>query len=174
MDAASTQRAIAALLTLPNGIQRMSSDLPGLPETSLNLGIVDTQERAVTLSYCVRSSVESAKAALLDRLECQARLLGGTVAVSGNYPGWQYRPDSPLRDICVAVFRRCYGRDPEVAAIHAGVECGLFAGALPGLDAVSMGPDLRDIHTPQETMDADSVRRTWEYLLAILRELALA
>lgn len=174
MDAGATDRVIAALLTLPNGIQRMSVDMPGLPETSLNLGILSTGAGDVTLSYCVRSSVESAKAALLDRMACQMKLLGGTMSVSGNYPGWQYRPDSPLRDTCVAVFRRCYGRDPEVAAIHAGVECGLFAGALPGLDAVSMGPDMRDIHTPQETMDADSVRRTWEYLLAILRELTLA
>ena len=95
--------------------------------------------------------------------------LGGTVAVSGGYPAWEYRKDSPLRERMVAVFREQYGRDPKVEAIHAGVECGLFAGKLPGLDCVSFGPDLTEIHTCRERMHIASVQRVWRYTLEVLR-----
>lgn len=168
-DEASTQRAVCMLCCLPNGIQAMSRDIPGLVQTSLNLGILTTDADTVQASFCVRSSVSTQKEMLVARLRCLMAQLGGTVAVSGDYPAWEYRKDSPLRERMVAVFREQYGRDPKVEAIHAGVECGLFAGKLPGLDCVSFGPDLTEIHTCRERMHIASVQRVWRYTLEVLR-----
>ncbi len=123
----------------------------------------------VQASFCVRSSVSTQKEMLTARLRCLMAQLGGTVDVSGDYPAWEYRKDSPLRERMVDVFRAQYGRDPKVEAIHAGVECGLFAGKLPGLDCVSFGPDLTEIHTCRERMHIASVQRVWRYTLEVLR-----
>ena len=120
-------------------------------------------------SFCVRSSVSSQKEMLVARLRCLMAQLGGTVAVSGDYPAWEYRKDSPLRERMVAVFREQYGRDPKVEAIHAGVECGILSGKLPGLDCVSIGPNLLDIHTPRERMEIASVQRVWRFVLEVLK-----
>ena len=169
MDAASTQRAVCMLCCLPNGIQAMSQDIPGLVQTSLNLGILTTSERCVQASFCVRSSVATQKEMLVARLRCLMAQLGGSVDVSGDYPAWEYRKDSPLRERMIDVFREQYGHDPKVEAIHAGVECGLFAGKLPGLDCVSFGPDLTEIHTCRERMHIASVQRVWRYTLEVLR-----
>lgn len=169
MDAASTQRAVCMLCCLPNGVQAMSRDIPGLVQTSLNLGILTTDEHCVQASFCVRSSVATQKEMLVARLRCLMAQLGGSVDVSGDYPAWEFRKDSPLRERMVDVFREQYGHDPKVEAIHAGVECGLFAGKLPGLDCVSFGPDLTEIHTCRERMHIASVQRVWRYTLEVLR-----
>ena len=169
LSAAETSRILHVLLALPQGVQEMSADFPGLVQTSLNLGILTTDEQCVQASFCVRSSVATQKEMLVARLRCLMAQLGGTVAVSGDYPAWEYRKDSPLRERMVAVFREQYGRDPKVEAIHAGVECGLFAGKLPGLDCVSFGPDLTEIHTCRERMHITSVQRVWRYTLEVLR-----
>ncbi len=171
MTADGTGKVIAALVSLPGGVQRMSADIEGLVQTSLNLGKLVTDEEKVLFSFAVRSSVETEKQELVSRMRCLMEILGGTVACRGDYPAWEYRQDSPLRDLMVQVFQEQYGRKPEIQAIHAGLECGLFAGKLPGLDCVSFGPDMKDIHTPKETMDAESVRRTWEYTLEVLKRL---
>lgn len=169
MDEASTQRAVCMLCCLPNGIQAMSRDIPGLVQTSLNLGILTTDANTVQASFCVRSSVATQKEMLVARLRCLMAQLGGSVDVSGDYPAWEYRKDSPLRERMIDVFREQYGHDPKVEAIHAGVECGLFAGKLPGLDCVSFGPDLTEIHTCRERMHIASVQRVWRYTLEVLR-----
>ncbi len=168
MDRDSTCRTITALFALPNGVLRMNRCLPEMVETSLNLGIVDTAESTVSLSFLVRSGVESEKQAVADRLACLTEALGGSVTYSGDYPGWAYRTDSPLRERFVQTFARLYGHRPEIRSIHAGLECGIFAGGLDGLDVLSLGPEILDIHTPSERMNVDSVRRTWELLLAAL------
>jgi dipeptidase D len=171
MTEESAKRVVTALMNLPAGIQRMSFSMPGMVQTSLNMGILRTEEKEVVLSYCVRSSVESEKRYLTQQLHCLVEQLGGSVEEMGDYPGWEYRQESPLREKMVAVFERLYGRKPVVQSMHAGVECGLFTSRLEGMDCVSFGPDMKDIHTPQESMDVESVKRTWEYLLAILKEL---
>ena len=171
MTEESTERVIRALKSLPNGVQKMSADIEGLVQTSLNLGIMKTEESQVSFAFSVRSSVEEEKQALRKELERVTASLGGTVEVQGEYPAWEYRKESPLRDLMVEVYTEQYGSAPVVQAIHAGVECGLFSGQLPGLDCVSFGPDMKDIHTPKESMDTESVRRTWDYLLEILRRL---
>lgn len=169
MDEASTRRVLTLLTCAPDGVQTMSPDIPGLVQTSLNLGVLTTEENEVCAAFCVRSSVESQKEMLHDRLRCLAEELGGTVEISGNYPGWAYRADSPLRDRMVEVFREQYGREPKIEAIHAGVECGLLCGKLPGLDCVSIGPDLTEIHTPREKMSVSSVQRVWAFVLEVLK-----
>ena len=169
MTEESTERVIRALRSMPNGVQKMSADIEGLVQTSLNLGIMKTEAGQVSFAFSVRSSVEEEKQALRKELERVTASLGGTVEVQGEYPAWEYRKESPLRDLMVEVYTEQYGSAPVVQAIHAGVECGLFSGQLPGLDCVSFGPDMKDIHTPKESMDVESVRRTWDYLLEILR-----
>ena len=169
MDEASTARTLCLLTCAPNGVQTMSREIPGLVQTSLNLGILKTSEKAVSASFCIRSSLASEKEMVKDRLACLLELLGGMVDFSGEYPAWEYRADSPLRELMERVYREQYGKEPVIEAIHAGLECGLLAGKLPGLDCVSIGPDLLEIHTPRERMDVASVRRVWAFVREVIR-----
>lgn len=169
MDLATSDKVVCMLTCLPNGIESMSADIEGLVQTSLNLGILTTAERELQAFFCLRSSVDSQHTMLKNRLCCLMRQLGGSVAFEGEYTGWQYQAQSPLRDLMVEVFRDQYGRDPQIEAIHAGLECGLFAGKMPGLDCISIGPDLFEIHTPRERMHIASVQRVWKFLVEVLR-----
>ena len=158
------------LVSLPNGVQAMSADIPGLVETSLNLGLLKLEEDSLGAGFSVRSCVESAKYALIDRLKAITTLAGGSVSVTGDYPGWQYRAQSPLREKMIAVYQRMYGKAPRVEAIHAGLECGILGSKIADLDCVSLGPDMKDIHTTEETLSISSAARVWEYLVALLEE----
>ncbi len=169
MDASSTEKVICMLTCLPNGVQAMSAEIEGLVQTSLNLGILTTAEQEVRAGFCVRSSVDSQKEMLKARLETLMGILGGSVTFVGDYTGWQYQENSPLRDLMVEVYREQYGCEPKVEAIHAGLECGLFAGKMPGLDCVSIGPDLLEIHTPREKMSISSVQRIWRFVTEVLK-----
>ena len=169
MDWASTQRAVCMLTCLPNGVQAMSMEIHGLVQTSLNLGILAADQTALTATFCVRSSLGSQKEMLHRRLRTLMAQLGGTVSISGDYPAWEYRQDSSLRDLMTEVFQEQYGRKPKIEAIHAGVECGILSGKLPGLDCVSIGPNLLDIHTPRERMEIASVQRVWRFVLEVLK-----
>lgn len=166
-----TKKIICALINLPGGIQKMSFDIEGLVQTSLNLGILKTKEREVVFSFSVRSNVSTEKQELVDKITCLMESLGGTVHCYGEYPAWEYCQDSPLRDLMTEIFEQQYGKKPVIQALHAGVECGLFTGKIPGLDCVSFGPDIKDIHTPKESMEVESVNRTWKYTLEILKRL---
>ena len=169
MDASSTEKVICMLTCLPNGVQAMSAEIEGLVQTSLNMGILATAEQEVRAGFCVRSSVDSQKEMLKARLETLMGILGGSVTFAGDYTGWQYQENSPLRDLMVEVYREQYGCEPKVEAIHAGLECGLFAGKMPGLDCVSIGPDLLEIHTPREKMSISSVQRIWRFVTEVLK-----
>ncbi len=173
-DDAYNKLAMALVLS-PDGIKRMSNEMEGMVQTSLNLGIMKLTDEAgckkLSLSFCVRSSVMSEKDALIDELNVLADVLGGCLNVTGDYPAWEYKKDSKLRGIMTDCFKELYGREPKLMSIHAGVECGIFAGKIKGLDCVSYGPDMADIHTTAETLYVDSVRRTYEYTLAILKSL---
>ncbi len=170
LDSESTQKLCDALVLVPNGIRAMSSDIPGLVETSLNLGILKLDEDALRLSFAIRSSVGSRKEMIKKKVCTAIRVLGGNVEITGDYPAWEYKADSPLRDRMVEVYTRQYGEAPQVLAIHAGLECGLLSEKLPGLDAVSFGPNMKDIHTTKETMSISSVQRVWKFLLEVLKE----
>ena len=165
-----SRKAAACLIALPNGVQAMSADIHGLVETSLNLGILKYEDGCLLADFSVRSSVESAKHALIDRLHAAISLAGGSSEVSGDYPGWKYRKDSPLRDKMTALYERMYGKAPRVEAIHAGLECGILGSKIKDLDCVSMGPAMKDIHTTEETLSISSTGRVWEFLVRLLEE----
>ena len=168
--AEDTAKAAAWLIALPNGVQAMSADMHGLVETSLNLGILSYEDGCLLADFSVRSSVESAKQALIDRLCAVIGLAGGSFLVSGDYPGWKYRKDSPLREKMTALYEKMYGKAPKVEAIHAGLECGILGSKIADLDCVSMGPAMRDIHTTEETLSISSTGRVWEFLVRLLEE----
>ena len=166
----STSKVIALLNAAPNGVQAWSEDIEGLVQTSLNLGVMKLEEE-LTLTFAVRSSVNQEKRDLLARLEELAKFYDGTYSQMGDYPAWEYKTDSHLREVMVSTFADLFGKQPEVVAIHAGLECGLLSEKLPGLDCVAIGPDMQDIHTSRERLNIASTRRTWEYLLAVLKAL---
>ncbi len=163
-------KVIALLNAAPNGVQAMSQDIPGLVQTSLNLGVARL-EQELRLTFAVRSSVNKEKRALLDQLKELAEFSGGSYSEVGEYPAWEYKKDSRLRDVMVKTYRELFQKEPEVVAIHAGLECSLLSEKLPGLDCVSIGPDMQDIHTSREKLSIESTRCTWEFLLAVLKAL---
>lgn len=163
-------KCASCLMAFPDGVQAMSADMPGLVETSLNLGILSLNEKELCAQFSVRSSVESAKHMLIAKVAAVTELAGGSITVRGDYPGWKYRVDSPLRDKMVALYQRMYGVEPKVEAIHAGLECGILGSKIDDLDCVSFGPDMKDIHTTEETLSISSTRRVWEYLVNLLAE----
>lgn len=168
MTAETARKALGLILAVPNGIVKMSGDIDGLVETSLNLGVMRTEEDELILTYALRSSVDSAKRALGERVGLIAENYGAQISFHGAYPAWEYREKSVLRDKMVRVYEEMYGRKPEVTVIHAGVECGLFAEKLPGLDAISFGPDMYDVHTVNEHLSISSAARMYEYLVKVI------
>lgn len=168
MCQSSVIRTMMAMNYIPNGVQKMSADIDGLVQTSLNLGVLDFQENTVKIKYSVRSSVKSEKENLLLKITNLIQFLGGEVEVSGDYPAWEYKRESKLRNIMIEAYRELYGEDPKVEAIHAGVECGIMASKIENLDCISFGPQMYDIHTTKERMEIKSVERTWKLLINVL------
>ena len=166
----ATAKVISLLCSVPNGIQSMSEDMPGLVQTSLNLGIAKLGNH-FTATFSVRSSVNEEKQELLNRLEEQAKLFEGTYSQMGEYPAWEYKKESKLRDTMVKIYTEMFGKAPEVLTIHAGLECGLLGEKIPGLDCVSIGPQMHDIHTSREKLEIASTERTWNFLLEVLKAL---
>ncbi len=166
----STNKAIFMLLNIPNGVQAMSADIDGLVETSLNMGALKIVENEMHAIFAVRSSVETSKKALCERLESITGFLGGKVEFSGAYPGWEFMKDSQLRENVIKVYEKQYGKEPVIEAIHAGLECGLFSEKIQNLDCVSIGPNMSGVHTVDERLSISSVQRTWELVLGVLKE----
>ncbi|MBQ9063647.1 MAG: beta-Ala-His dipeptidase [Eubacterium sp.] len=204
----TAEKLLKMILTLPNGVQAMSADIPDLVETSLNLGIaitepaehtnfenVDTDQadagkadagsadadragsgNAVTdsvvrLHYSLRSSVAESYEKLAQNVARTAESFGACTSRQGEYPAWEYRKDSELRALMMPVYEEVFGRKPEITVIHAGVECGLLADKLPGLDAVSIGPDMLDIHTTEERLSVSSAARMYRYVVRVLEQM---
>ena len=166
----STAKVISLLCSAPNGVQKWSADIEGLVQTSLNLGIAKLGDR-FSATFSVRSSVNSEKQEVLDQLKALAEMLDGTYSQDGEYPAWEYRKESHLLDTMVRVYREMFAQEPKVEAIHAGLECGLFSQKLPGLDCVSIGPQMYDIHTTRERLEIASTERVWKFLLEVLKNL---
>lgn len=162
---------INSLILIPNGIQTMSLDIEGLVESSTNIGVVQTLDKEVILTSAVRSSVGSKKDAIRNQLEALAKFVDGELTIKGEYPAWEYNPNSNLRKIFQDVYKQMYSKDIEIEAIHAGLECGLFAKKMPDVDMISFGPDMENVHTPDERLSISSVARTWDYLKKILSSL---
>ena len=167
----SSKKVADFLHNVPNGIVKWSDDIEGLVETSLNLGVLKTEENCVSASFALRSSVNAEKMALLDKLEAFVKDFDGKIFSEAHYPAWEYKKDSVLRDTMVRVYEETYGDEPQVVAIHAGLECGLLCEKIENLDAVSIGPNMMDIHTPREKISVASVERVYKYLLRLLEVL---
>lgn len=170
----SMTKVIFYLRNVPNGVQHMSQVMPGLVETSLNLGIMKlenaaNEENALTLVTSVRSSVSTRKQELADRLELLSGFLGGETEICGDYPAWEYRTDSDIRDTISGVYRELFGEEPVFEAIHAGLECGILSGKIPDLDCVSFGPNNYDIHTPKERLSVSSTEKIWKLIVEFLK-----
>ena len=170
LSTGDTAKVIALLCAVPNGVQAMSEAMPGLVQTSLNLGIARL-DNDMSMTFSVRSSVNAEKQELLQRLQELVSFHGGSYSQMGEYPAWEYKEDSMLRELMVATYKRMFDKDPEVVAIHAGLECGLLGEKMPGLDCVSIGPQMHDIHTSREKLEIASTKRTWDFLLEILKAL---
>lgn len=162
-------RLIYLLFGAPNGIQAMSAEIDGLVETSLNMGIVELKDTEAVIQFSIRSSLESSKNVLINKLKNMAATAGAFQEIRGDYPGWAYRRNSPFRDMATELYRIMFGREPEIQAIHAGLECGLLTAKIPGLECISIGPDMKDIHTTEERLSISSTERVWNYLLEILK-----
>lgn len=171
LSGAATLATIISLVNMPNGIQRMNPEMPHMVQTSLNLGILRTKKDNVSLSYSVRSSIESEKNSLIEKMRSLTEIFGGQIVVSGEYPGWAYREDSKLRDTAVEAYRKLYNEEPVIEAIHAGLECGMFADKIEDLDAISFGPTMKNVHTTDEMLSISSTERTWELIVKILEKL---
>ena len=167
----STKKVVDLLYLYPNGINSKSVEIEGLVESSTNLGVLTTSDTVVEFDSAIRSSVPSLKEEIVLRSKTIVELFGGEFTTTADYPGWEYNPDSKIREICQKVHKDLYGNEAKIVAIHAGVECGLFNEKLGNLDMISFGPNLYDVHTPDEHMSISSVRNCYEYLKAILKEI---
>ena len=167
----STKKVVDLLYIYPNGINTKSTEIEGLVESSTNLGVLTTKDGVVEFDSAIRSSIPSLKEEIVLRSKTIVELLGGKFETTSDYPGWEYDPNSKVRDICQKVHKDMYGKEAKIVAIHAGVECGLFNEKLGNLDMISFGPNLYDVHTPDEHMSISSVKNCYEYLLGILKEI---
>lgn len=170
-DDNTAKRILRFLSIAPYGVQAMCEDLPDVVETSLNLGITATDEKKFTAVYSLRSSVEANLTALGFKLVTLVKEYGGLAVEGSRYPAWEFRSHSPLRAKLEQVFESCYGKKPVTEVIHAGLECGVFGQKIKDLDAVSLGPNMIDVHTPMERVWVDSVNRVYEYLCEVLKGL---
>ncbi len=171
MTREDTRRIADFLVLTPNGLFETDPLDKSMPQTSLNLGILTTAKDHVKAVYLVRSCINSQKAMLQEKVERLTQLLGGTTEVKGAYPAWERAQKSPLCDELARIYEQQTGKKTVITTIHGGLECGLLAAELEGLDCVSVGPDLKDIHTPDEKLSISSLRRLWEFLLAALKEM---
>ena len=168
----SFKKVLYFITYVPNGIQTWSADIEGLVESSLNLGITKVDLDKALFSYSVRSSVATYKEYLSGKIEMFTNFLGGTYQRAGEYPAWEYKQDSTLRDICIELYEEEFKRKPIVETIHAGLECGVFSDRMPGLDIISIGPDMHDVHTPKERLSISSTIRVFDYIVKILERLS--
>lgn len=155
---------ITAMCLAPNGVQFRNMNLDGFTVTSLNLGIAATDETSASLVFAPRSSVATLMSALKEKLCLLAETFGFEVSMHGEYPGWSFAEVSPIRDVFVQSYKELFHDDLKIEAIHAGLECGLFSDAIPGLDAIAVGPTIRGCHTPDEHLPLDSFERFYELL----------
>lgn len=159
---------IRAVHACPNGIHRMSPDIPGLVQTSNNLARVIVEGDSFTIMCLTRSAVESEKFDLAESIRAVFSLIGADVELSGSYPGWTPRPDSGIVRLMSDLYREKFGGEPHVNACHAGLECGILGRNYPGMEMISFGPNIRGAHSPDEKVQVSSVRKFWDYLLATL------
>lgn len=162
-------RIIRAVYVCPNGVQRMSTEMPGLVETSNNLAIVKIEKKTFNILTLTRSSVDTAKEATAWKIAAAFQLIGAEVKLDGDYPGWKPDMNSAILKTMEEVYKKMYSIPPETKAVHAGLECGIIGGVYPGLDMISFGPTIRNPHSPDEMVDIGTVERFWDFLVETLK-----
>lgn len=160
---------VSVLYAIPHGVIAMSHTIKGLVETSTNMAIIETRNDMIHMLTSQRSSVASSVADIADKIKALGELGGFEIEQGGGYPAWEPNPDSKLLKVCKNIYKNKYGNEPEVKAIHAGLECGIIGEKYNGMDMISFGPDIEGAHSPDERIKIDSVEHVWEYLLEILR-----
>ena len=171
LNSASKDKVIKMLNLIPNGIQTMSMDIENLVESSTNLGVLRTTDSTVTFECAVRSSVKSLKEDITARMELLVTELGGNLELISDYPAWEYAKDSNLEKVCIEAYKNLTGKEPIIMALHAGLECGLLLDKIPNAEAISFGPNMYDVHTPNEHLSISSTENTWKYLLEVLKSI---
>lgn len=161
---------IYLLVSAPNGVLEMSAEIKGLVETSLNLGILETKETEIFIDFSLRSNKVSAMKYLEERLKMFSKCIEGSYECFGHYPPWEFKEDSLLQEIYKECFKEQFKAETKVEAIHAGLECGVFASAIEGIDCIAFGPSLYDVHTVKEKLSISSAKRVYKLLLKILEK----
>ncbi|HSQ89184.1 aminoacyl-histidine dipeptidase [Romboutsia sp.] len=164
-------KVVRMLTLIPNGIQSMSMDITGLVESSTNLGVLRTNDNEITFECAVRSSVRTLKDNITNKISLLSETLGGTFELESDYPAWEYTKGSKLEEICVNTYEKFAGKKPEIMALHAGLECGLLLDKMPHAQAISLGPNMFEVHTPNEHLSISSTENVWNYLVAILKSM---
>jgi len=168
----TTTKALQILFLIPNGIKSMSMAIPGLVQSSTNIGVLTTSDTNIEFDSAIRSSVKSLKKAICDETIVLAEMVGATIEFESDYPEWEYNTSSKIKPVFEKVYNDLYGASPEISAIHAGLECGLFSEKFNGdIDQISFGPNIYDVHTPGEHLSISSTDRMWDYLVAVLKEI---
>ncbi len=168
----SKTAVLRTLFMMPNGVQTMSMSIDGLVQSSTNVGVVITKQDSVEFDNAIRSSVKSLKKAIVDQMTVLAQLLGGSIEFEADYPEWQYNPNSKIREIFEKAYEKTFSKKAEISAIHAGLECGLLSDKFNGaIDQISFGPNIYDVHTPDEHVSISSVDRMYKYLLEVLKSI---
>ena len=163
------QQIMQTVAALPHGVTKMSADIPGLVETSTNVAVIKTLKKSIQLATSQRSSVASELTEMVQTVSAVFDLGGAEVINTDGYPGWKPNLESPILKVAKSTYKSLYGKDPEVKAIHAGLECGIIGEKVPGMDMVSFGPTLEGVHSPEEKIYIDTVEKFWNFLLGILK-----
>jgi dipeptidase D len=169
MNKSEQRKILHAISALPHGVIKMSADIPGLVETSTNLAVIKMVKNSVTIATSQRSSVASELEEIADSVASVFKLGGASVQNTDAYPGWKPNIDSSILNVAKSAYFALFGKEPEVKAIHAGLECGIIGERVPGMDMVSFGPTLEGVHSPDEKVYIDTVERFWNFLLQILK-----
>lgn len=170
-DEETSDKILDFLANAPTGPTIMTRSIPPVVLTSLNMGVFALDGDMLRTDFLIRSNSASGKEDLAAEVTAFAERFGGTAVLDADYPAWEYREESPLRDLMVRTFCDLYGKEPVVSSIHAGLECGIFTKKIENADAISFGPDIEDIHTPKERLNLASAQRTWDYLCEVLKRM---
>lgn len=165
-----TIKVSTILDSMPQGVTRMSEDFEGAVETSINWGVCEIESDVLSMKGLVRSQIDDRAYELLNRVSWIAKGNGAKAEIDSNYPAWQFNKKSDLRSKMCSIYKEMFNKEEKIEVIHAGLECGFFVDKIKGLDAVSMGPNILDIHTTNERLDIESVSRTWDFILRVLEE----
>ncbi|HCX64577.1 MAG TPA: aminoacyl-histidine dipeptidase [Eubacteriaceae bacterium] len=166
-----SEAVVEAILVLPNGIQKRQSARVGDIISSVNIGVVQTEEDRAAIDCAARSSLLSAKEEIMEKNRILSKRLNTKMEFTGEYPGWAYEPESPLREKAVEIYRNLFSRDPEIVGVHAGVECGIFKEKKTDLDMISVGPNIIDVHSPDEKLSISSTQKMYRFMVELLKEL---